>query len=53
MRIGSMLLICALLAGCGCVDPDPESPSSCFGIGSVVESSTPGGAAEGPGEGEQ
>jgi hypothetical protein len=46
MRIGSMLLVCALLlAGCGCVDPTPDSPSTCNGIGSVFEGSTPGGAA--------
>jgi hypothetical protein len=31
MRIWSMLLICALLAGCGCVDPNPDTPS-CFSM---------------------
>jgi hypothetical protein len=53
MQIGSLLLICMLLAGCGCVDPNPDSPSSCYGIGSVYENSTPGGPAAGPGDSEQ
>jgi hypothetical protein len=42
MRIGSMLLICALLAGCGCVGAGPDAASTCHGIGSVVESGTSG-----------
>ena len=53
MRICSMLLICALLAGCGCVDAGPDSASTCHGIGSVFKSDTPGGDAGGPGDGEQ
>jgi hypothetical protein len=42
MPIGSMLLICALLAGCGCVGAGPDAASTCHGIGSVVESGTSG-----------
>ena len=36
MRIGGLLLVCALLAGCGCIDPAPNSENTCWG---------PGGAA--------
>jgi hypothetical protein len=45
MRIGSMLLICALLAGCGCVDAGPDAASTCHGIGSVFESGRSGDTA--------
>ena len=45
MRIWSMLLIGALLAGCGCVDAGPDAASTCHGIGSVFKSDTPSGAA--------
>ena len=53
MRIWSMLLICSLLAGCGCVEAGPDAESTCHGIGSVFESATPDGAAERSGSGEQ
>ena len=54
MRIASMLLICALLAGCGCVDAGPDSSSTCHGVGSVFESDTPsGGGAGESGDGKQ
>ncbi len=53
MWIGSMLLICALLAGCGCVEAGPDAASTCHGIGSVVESDTPGDTAKERGEKQQ
>jgi hypothetical protein len=53
MRIWSMLLICALLAGCGCVEAGPDSSSTCHGIGSVFESGTSDRAAGETGNGEQ
>jgi hypothetical protein len=53
MRIWSMWLICALLAGCGCVDPGPDAASTCHGIGSVVDSNTSGDTAGERGEDQQ
>ena len=53
MRIWSMWLICALLAGCGCVDAGPDAASTCHGIGSVSESGTSGGTAGERGEDQQ
>jgi hypothetical protein len=38
------LLVCAFLSGCGCVAPDPESPSTCYGIGTIFKDDTPEGA---------
>ena len=49
LRIASMLLICALLAGCGCLAPAPNSPSTCFGPGSALKGDKPDDAAEGTG----
>jgi hypothetical protein len=33
MRIGCLLLLCALLAGCGCIEAAPGSKSTCYGVG--------------------
>jgi hypothetical protein len=45
-RIGRMLLVCALLGGCGCIAADPDSPSTCYGPGSVLKDNTSDGAEE-------